>query len=265
MSDHNDHKDNHGSHHILSNGMIFKVGAALLILTVVTVAAARVNLGWANFPVAMLIALTKGCLVALFFMGLKYDKKENSVILVGSLLFLEIFIILTATDLLFRPTRVYDKPTPFAAAGGPPKFKKAWISQPPIVARGQELFNLQCVSCHGPNGEGNGVAAAGFQRKPRNFHSDQNWINGRKPSNVFGTLTKGVNQMPSFGSLPAEDRWALAHYVLSLGPAPAADTVADLKAAGVADPTRDDGGMPGAAPSIPIDLAIELTAVDGKK
>ena len=52
---------------------------------------------------------------------------------------------------------------------------------------------------------------------------------------------------------------------MSLGPTPPVDGVADLKAAGIADPARDDGGMAGAAPSIPVDLAIEVMATDGKK
>jgi caa(3)-type oxidase subunit IV len=243
--------------------MILKVGLCLFALTVLTVGVAHIDLGWANFPVAMLIAVIKGSLVAMFFMGLKYDKPENTVILIGSLLFLTIFIVLTSCDLLFRSPKVYEKPEPYAAASGPPKFKKPWTSQAVIVAHGKELFMQQCVSCHGEKGLGNGVASASMVRKPRNFTSGDNWLNGRKPSQVFHTLTNGVNQMPAFGSLPAEDRWSLAQYVLSLGPTPPQDTPDDLKKVGVVDPSRDDGGMPAAAPSIPIDLAIELMADDG--
>jgi len=260
---HNDNRNQEHSHVILSDAMIWKIGACLFVLTAVTVGVAHINLGWMNFPVAMLVAIIKGSLVALFFMGLKYDKKENSVILIGSFLFLAIFIVLTSCDLLFRPANVYDKPEPFAAAGGPPKYKKPWTAQAVVAAHGKELFMQQCVSCHGEKGEGNGVASTAMTRKPRNFTSGENWLNGRKPSQVFHTLTTGVNLMPSFGSLPAEDRWSLAQYVLSLGPTPPADSVDDLKKVGVADPTRDDGGQPGAAPSIPIDLAIELLAEDG--
>ena len=263
---HNEHNQNQGHGHqhvILSDAMIWKIGICLFILTAVTVGVAHIDLGWMNFPVAMIVAVIKGSLVALFFMGLKYDKKENSVILIGSILFLTIFIVLTSADLLFRPASVYQKLEPFASAGGPGKFKKPWTLQAVVAAHGKELFNQQCVSCHGEKGEGNGVAAAAMVRKPRNFTSGDNWINGRKPSQVFGTLTAGVNLMPSFGSLPAEDRWSLAQYVLSLGPTPPTDSDADLKKVGVSDPSKDDGGMPGAAPSIPVDLAIELMAEDG--
>lgn len=45
----------------------------LMILLVATVAVARVDLGWANLPVAMAIAITKAMLVILFFMHVKYS------------------------------------------------------------------------------------------------------------------------------------------------------------------------------------------------
>lgn len=261
-NDHNSQKEH--AHFILPTRLILKIGAALLGLTFVTVIVSHVDLGWWNFPVAMAVAIAKGSLVCLFFMGLKYDKKENAVILIGSVLFLAIFIVLTFSDLLFRPAGVYDKPAPFeGAAMAAPKFAKAWISTPQLVAHGKELFALQCTPCHGEKGEGNGLAAAGFVRKPRNFTSTDNWVNGRKPTQVFTTVTKGLNQMPSFASFPLDDRWAVVQYVLSLGPQPPQDTVADFAKAGI-DPNTDTGGLV-VPPSIPIDLAIELVAEDGRR
>lgn len=266
---HSHSKDGHSSgsghgHVILSDKFIFTIGAMLLFLTVVTVAVAQVDMGWLNFPVAMLVATIKGTLVALFFMGLKYDKKENSVIMVGSLLFLAIFLCLTFTDLFFRPKDAYERPT-FVTAPSKSKFKKPWTSQPELLAKGQTLFVAQCVSCHGDKGHGDGVASASLNPKPRNFAVADGWKNGRKVSNIFMTLTKGLNAMPSFGSLPSDDRWSLAHYVVSIGPGVEVDTLEELKKVGVVDPSKDDGGMGGADAVLPIDLAIELIAEDGKK
>jgi len=46
-----------------------------MALTVVTVAAAQVNLGSLNVPIALAIASVKAALVALIFMHLLWDEK----------------------------------------------------------------------------------------------------------------------------------------------------------------------------------------------
>lgn len=73
----------------------------LLIMTVVTVGAAYIDFGPWNTVVAIGIATVKASLVALFFMQLRYDR-FNSIIFVGGLLFLAIFLIWTLFDLSTR-------------------------------------------------------------------------------------------------------------------------------------------------------------------
>jgi caa(3)-type oxidase subunit IV len=264
MSDHNNEKSHH---HILSNSMAFKIWGLLIVLTFVTVAVAQVDLGALNFAVAMLVASVKASLVCMFFMGLKYDHKENTVIFSTSFIFLTIFMILTFGDLLTRGEVYWDmkgSPIPEGAVAqvSKSKFEKAWVASPELIAHGKEQFQNQCVVCHGAQGEGNGAAAAGLNPKPRNFTKADNWKNGRKPSQIFGTLTKGLNTMPAFGTLPPDDRWALAHYVRSLGPHESEkDSSEDLKKIGI-DPSKADGGG-GGEKSIPIGLSVELMS-EGK-
>lgn len=76
MSSNNSH-DSHGSgaHHIIPLGNYFKVLAVLLMLTVLTVAASRVNFGPWNTVIAMVIASIKAGFVLSIFMHLKYDNK----------------------------------------------------------------------------------------------------------------------------------------------------------------------------------------------
>jgi len=59
------------SHGSYSTKPYFVVFAILMILLVVTVAAAYVHLGWLNIPVAMGIATIKAALVIWYFMHVK--------------------------------------------------------------------------------------------------------------------------------------------------------------------------------------------------
>ena len=38
----------------------------------------------------------------------------------------------------------------------------------------EQIFKTKCSTCHGPNGDGTGPAAAGLNPKPRNYH-DKAW------------------------------------------------------------------------------------------
>lgn len=84
-----------------------------------------------------------------------------------------------------------------------------------LVDKGANLYKANCASCHGDNGMGDGASAAALAVKPRNFHSPDGWKNGRTVANMYKTLQEGivVNGMASFNYLPAEDRFALIHYV----------------------------------------------------
>ncbi|MFZ9594928.1 MAG: c-type cytochrome [Bdellovibrionia bacterium] len=231
---------NKSHHHILPTSTAVTIGGILLVMTVVTVAIARVDLGRLNFTIAMAVATVKALLVCLYFMGLKYDHRENAMIFATSFLFLAIFIGLTSTDMFFRGDIYTKGPVAFVAKDSGSKVAKPWISTPELVARGKELFAQQCVACHGAEGRGNGPAAAALNPPPRNFHEATGWKNGRKPTMVFKTLKEGLapSAMASYASLPAEDRWALSHYVLSMGPAAETDTAGDFAKIGV-DPTQN--------------------------
>lgn len=248
-------------HHILPTRTAVTIGVVLLCLTAITVEVAHLDLGPLNFFVAMAVASVKALLVALFFMNLWFDRKENAVIFGTSFLFLTIFIVLTATDLFFRGD-VYVKGPLLAASQSKSTVKQPWISTPTLIAHGKELYQVQCATCHGVEGEGNGPAASALNPKPRNFHSAEGWKNGRSPTMVFKTLKEGLppSAMASYVTLPPDDRWALSHYVLSLGPQPPQkDTPQDFAKIGV-DPNQEFGGTT-ESPTIPIDIALERMEV----
>ncbi|HYE96329.1 MAG TPA: cytochrome C oxidase subunit IV family protein [Rubricoccaceae bacterium] len=101
---------NHAMHHVFDRNVLIRTFATLVALTIVTVGLALaeradvIPLGGLSVPVALLIAGAKATVVALFFMGLKYDGGTNAVAFVGSIVFLAIFLAFTLLDTEFRDT-----------------------------------------------------------------------------------------------------------------------------------------------------------------
>ncbi len=88
---------------------------------------------------------------------------------------------------------------------------------PELVAKGKASYDINCASCHGARGAGDGVAAASLDPKPRNLATAP-YKNGTSPDQVFATIEKGIpgTGMIPFAHLSPEERWALAYYVLEL-------------------------------------------------
>ena len=96
------HGHEHHGEHVTPLPLYFVIYGALLVLTVLTVLVSLADLGDAAIYVAMVVALTKGTLVATFFMHLKWDDKFNVFVFTSALLFMGIFFVVTALDLGFR-------------------------------------------------------------------------------------------------------------------------------------------------------------------
>jgi cytochrome c oxidase subunit IV len=84
--------------HVMPMRVLAAVFAALVLLTVLTVAASKVDLGNLNLYVALGIAGCKATLVVLYFMHLRYDQPFNLIFFLGCLLFVVVFISLVLTD-----------------------------------------------------------------------------------------------------------------------------------------------------------------------
>lgn len=92
--------------HVVPKKTYIAVWASLMVLTVITAAVSRVNLGEASAAVALIIATTKVLLVALFFMGVKYiSQKMTVVVIVAGLFWLGILLALSMTDYATRAFR----------------------------------------------------------------------------------------------------------------------------------------------------------------
>src|SRR5512147_1252962 len=96
-----------GLAHILPLKVLVAVWVTLLVLTVVTVAVTKVDLGGLNLWIAMIIATVKGSLVVLYFMHLRYDRPFNAIVFVSALLFFALFAGLALTDTAeYRPEMI---------------------------------------------------------------------------------------------------------------------------------------------------------------
>ena len=93
--------------HISPKSTYYAIFGALMVLTAVTVGVAFVNLGVFNFPVAMAIAITKGTLVILFFMHVKYSSQLTKLFVGMAFFFMAIMFGLTMTDYMSRGMRTY--------------------------------------------------------------------------------------------------------------------------------------------------------------
>jgi len=95
-----DHHDN--EHHIIPLGTYFKVLGALLVLTVLTVAASRFDFGSFNTIINIGIASIKASLVLAIFMHLKYDDRLYLVLILTSVFFLIVMYFFSVLDLFTR-------------------------------------------------------------------------------------------------------------------------------------------------------------------
>jgi cytochrome c oxidase subunit 4 len=86
------------SDHVSPVSLYVTIFMSLMVLTGVTVYSAFVDLGFLNFPVAMLIAGFKASLVVWYFMHVKYQSHLTKLTVATGLFFLFILLGMTLID-----------------------------------------------------------------------------------------------------------------------------------------------------------------------
>ena len=119
-SEHHD-DEHHGLSHVATVKVLLSTGGTLLLLTLLTVAATRIDFGAnINLGIAMVIAVTKATLVVLFFMHLRYDRLFHSVVFVSAILAASLFVGFTLMDTgQYQQTNIWHPTAPPAPPFGP--------------------------------------------------------------------------------------------------------------------------------------------------
>ena len=100
-------------HYIVPDKIYNRTFISLITLTVLTVITSRVDLGLFNTPLALSIAILKASCVGLFFMGLKWEKGINSILVGSSVICIGLFFALTFADISFRGDLSKEEEKPF--------------------------------------------------------------------------------------------------------------------------------------------------------
>jgi mono/diheme cytochrome c family protein len=124
------------------------------------------------------------------------------------------------------------KPAPDAASLTPPFMETPVAPRPQMtaesaIARGKEVYDANCVQCHGESGRGDGYGAPFLVPPPRDFttghYKFRTTASGHLPTDedLFRIISRGANGtgMPPWQYLLSDDdRWALVDYVKSFDP-----------------------------------------------
>ncbi len=96
-----------------------------------------------------------------------------------------------------------------------------------VLERGRERYNIFCVVCHDPSGNGNGKIVQRSFTKPPSYITDRSRGLERRGYSIllrdapvgyyFEVVTKGYGAMADYSTqVPPKDRWAIIAYIRAL-------------------------------------------------
>jgi mono/diheme cytochrome c family protein len=93
------------------------------------------------------------------------------------------------------------------------------------VQKGQQLYQQNCVSCHGANADGNGMAGMMLNPKPSNLRV----MSGTHPDGDFAyKIREGRGAMPSWKTAFKDEQvWHLVNFIQALSKRPTATKIED--------------------------------------
>jgi mono/diheme cytochrome c family protein len=92
------------------------------------------------------------------------------------------------------------------------KLKNPLEGDAKAAKEGKSIYTVNCASCHGNKGEGNGPAAAALNPKPKNLTSEK--VQSQTDGAIFWKITTGNPPMVSWQKVLTEkQRWSLVDYI----------------------------------------------------
>jgi mono/diheme cytochrome c family protein len=95
---------------------------------------------------------------------------------------------------------------------------------PELLTQGKKLYEQNCVTCHGPKGDGKGQLGAVLKPPASDFIKPFNqWALGKGDlKKVFEVITKGIpnTSMVKWDQLSEQERWALVYTVVGFAAPP---------------------------------------------
>lgn len=100
------------------------------------------------------------------------------------------------------------------------------LNKQDLWLHGKQVYEQNCMGCHGKDGDGKGPAAIMLDPKPRNFKSgifkfkSTSWEALPTDMDLLKTITQGLygTSMPAFNLLPEVSRMGVIEYIKSFAP-----------------------------------------------
>ena len=83
-----------------------------------------------------------------------------------------------------------------------------------VVEQGEKVAKVNCATCHGAKGKGDGAAAVALNPKPADWTSSR--VQDEVDGELFWKISNGRGPMPPWKHLPENDRWSVIRYIRSL-------------------------------------------------
>jgi cytochrome c5 len=99
------------------------------------------------------------------------------------------------TETQTTPTETSAAPTPNTTMGD-----TTGEAAMDTLVLGNKIYQERCALCHGPEGKGDGPAAAGLNPKPRN-HTDGTYMKTRTDEQLLEVIRHGKGGMPAWGGI----------------------------------------------------------------
>ena len=105
--------------------------------------------------------------------------------------------------------------TPWVAPDAEKAKKNPLPADKKIIEQGEKIAKVNCVTCHGAKGKGDGAAAVGAQSEAGGLDLERA-CRDETDGELFWKISNGRGAMPPWKHLPENDRWAVIRYIRSL-------------------------------------------------